>query len=377
MSNPSTPSLPSTRHSLPTKESFIKAFSDTDPVGPSLRYESAYDTIRLSRQEDDPRLSMGVWETDLKKADWVTVEDLCIDILTTKSKDLQIALWLTEAWTAKDGFEGYIRGVEIITDLCSTYWDTIHPQIQGDDVESRSLLFEWMDTALSNRLLLVPITRSSYNETSFGIGYYKSVIHLEAIQKRPQSGKPSPTVDPSKMLGTLEEFEKSLDQTPDAYLEAIIMNVRTATQTTQSLKELLNPLLGSTSPAFSLILPLLQEIDRLLKGKIQKRQPKTEPELSTLSTEGSPGEPKAESDQAPTGNEAPQLRSSLNSPSDAYRQLEIVASFLEQNDPQNLASKVLRKLISWENKNIIDVLKQIAKTPQEYEMLMRLLGDGS
>ena len=43
---------------IPNLEDFLKNISPEDPAGPSLRYEIVYDEIRLSRQEDDPRLSM-------------------------------------------------------------------------------------------------------------------------------------------------------------------------------------------------------------------------------------------------------------------------------------------------------------------------------
>src|SRR3954466_7875274 len=89
----------SLRSPIPSIEVFLQSLSHDQPVGPSLRYEPVYDDIRLSREEDDARLSMGVWQRDLKQADWYKVEALCVDALLNTSKDLQIAAWLTEAWT--------------------------------------------------------------------------------------------------------------------------------------------------------------------------------------------------------------------------------------------------------------------------------------
>ena len=69
----------------------------------------------------------------------------------------------------------------------------------------------------------------------------------------------------------------------------------------------------------------------------------------------------------------PQI-TSLETRGDAYRHLEDIASFLEQRDPHSLAPQLLRQVIQWENKNVMDIFSEIAKTPQEYEVLRRILG---
>jgi type VI secretion system protein ImpA len=109
MTKQSSPSL--IRKPIPELDTFLKVIQNDPPVGTSLRYELIYDEIRLSRQEDDPRLSMGIWKTDLKRADWNKIETLCIDALINKTKDLQISVWLTEAWVCLDGIQGYTRGL--------------------------------------------------------------------------------------------------------------------------------------------------------------------------------------------------------------------------------------------------------------------------
>ena len=48
---------------------FLNPISDDERCGVFLRYEPVYDQIQHARLEDDVRLSMGVWERDLKRAD--------------------------------------------------------------------------------------------------------------------------------------------------------------------------------------------------------------------------------------------------------------------------------------------------------------------
>jgi type VI secretion system protein ImpA len=363
-----TPS-PSVRRSIPDVEAFLDSISPQDTIGPYLRYDAVYDEIRLCRQEDDPRLSMGIWQTDLKRADWAKIEDLCLNALLTKSKDLQIAIWLTEAWTALDGASGYTRGIQLLNRLSDTFWKDIYPQPQNDDMDNRSLLFEWMDTALSTRLSLLYITQSTHDQTSYGIGFYKSAQHSDALKSRQQNANTKATTDPSKAIGTIEEFQRSLNQTPESFLLNLSQYLEEAEQSTQILKNTLEPLLEATSPTFSQIFATLKEMQRVLKSALQGRVPPIKAESETTTEL-----PVAQAVIQPQSTPQTPTNDNLNTRSAAYRQLEAIASFLEVNDPQNFAPKLLRQIIGWENKNVIDVLSEIAKTPEEYEIFMRLLG---
>lgn len=391
---------PTLRKGFQNLADVLNDLSPDNPVGPYLRYDPVYDDIRLARQEDDPRLSMGIWKTELKRADWNLVETLCIETLTTRSKDLQLGAWLTEAWTALDGIIGYVRGIQLLTNLTETFWTIIHPQPQeDDDIESRLMIFEWMDTVFTDRLLLVPLTQSKNDQTAFGLGFYKSAQHSDATLKRlPPTNTPS-YADPSKASGSLEDFQRSIDQTSDTFLSIQKGLLLEATQTTQSYKSLLANLLGDASPTFSRILNTLKEMERILTNNLQTREPPApeptpEPELPPEESVEEPElveetqvvpEAEQESENEPEEefviperiDEVPTQSLRLKSREDAYRQLEIIATFLEEHDPQSLAPRLLRQVLRWENENILDILKEIAKTPKEYEILMKFLGESA
>jgi hypothetical protein len=138
----------------------LAPISDAHPTGDDLRYEGTYDRIREARREDDATLPTGVWQSKLKKADWAHVRDLAADVLATKSKDLQVAVWLTQALVNLDGFAGLTRGLDICGALCRTFWDRLYPRFEGDDLDARILPIVWIK--------LFPPDRGEYaNETAF------------------------------------------------------------------------------------------------------------------------------------------------------------------------------------------------------------------
>src|SRR5947208_11400862 len=98
-------------------EKLLSPLSADRPAGESLRYNGTYDRIREARKEDDANLPQGAWKTELRKAQWKTVESICIEALSSQSKDLQIAAWLTEAWLNLYSFAGAARGLELMRAL--------------------------------------------------------------------------------------------------------------------------------------------------------------------------------------------------------------------------------------------------------------------
>ena len=61
-----------------------------DESGFDISLSKSYDDIREARFEEDSSISFGIWERELKKADWDLAEQLCVETLKTKSKDFQV-----------------------------------------------------------------------------------------------------------------------------------------------------------------------------------------------------------------------------------------------------------------------------------------------
>src|SRR5580704_2481941 len=99
-----------------------------NPGGSDLRYDPVFDKIKEARREDDDA-PQGDWQTTRKTADWTLVIKLTKDALSKKSKDLQVAAWLTEALLRREGFAGLRGGLDLMTGLLDQYWDTLYPEI--------------------------------------------------------------------------------------------------------------------------------------------------------------------------------------------------------------------------------------------------------
>lgn len=126
------------------REAIVAPLGLPDRCGEDIRYDQVYARIQEAARSDREDLALGVWERELKKSDWPAVVELCIDVLCHRSKDLQVAAWLAEAWLHTEGPEGVADGLEVFVELASTYWDDIHPRPHDGDIDLRLRPCIWL-----------------------------------------------------------------------------------------------------------------------------------------------------------------------------------------------------------------------------------------
>ncbi|MBV7535525.1 type VI secretion system protein TssA [Duganella sp. sic0402] len=122
----------------------LRPISDAQRCGEDLTFSSEVDLIAQARQHDDPTLDQGEWTSTLKEADWPLVATRCADLITTRSKDLRLAVWLTEALAKTQGLRGLGDGYAVLTGLCELYWTDLYPLVDNGDCDQRIGNLFWL-----------------------------------------------------------------------------------------------------------------------------------------------------------------------------------------------------------------------------------------
>ncbi len=133
------------------------------PSGEDMRYSGVYEEIKEARRADDT-LDQGEWQRDLKTSDWEKVIKTGIDTLANKTKDIQIAVWLTEALIKKAGFTGLADGLNILAVFLSDFWDTVYPAIDDGDLEFRAGPLTFLNDKVSPSINDIPLTDPASTE---------------------------------------------------------------------------------------------------------------------------------------------------------------------------------------------------------------------
>jgi type VI secretion system ImpA family protein len=357
--------MTSARPSL-TIDALLEPTLQNPPEGNFLRYTPLYDQIKEARREDDHLLPQEFHDSNFKKADWYLVESLCTDALIQQSKDLQIAAWLGEAWIILDGLEGLKKALDLLTSLCKKYWPILYPKIDNDDLEYRLHILEWISQSYGQRLTQLSLTDVT------GIFYtYETWLFaskLEATAKR--SPEPIKFLENAakKQQVILSEFNKQLERTSPSFIQNMVEQLDHVKASFEIFLQAINTICGNDSPRFQSLKTPLEGIQGILKNRLKKAEELSSSEEviseETLEILSSPEKSSPSSFSCPP----------ITSRSQAYKILAEVAECLDRLEPHSPTPHLLRRIVSWENKSLTEILTTIAQTPQDFALLLKLLG---
>ena len=333
----------------------LSPISAMEPTGEYLRYEGTYDTIAGMRRQDDPDLAVGVWKADLKKADWPRVAQACLLAIETRSKDLQLASWLLDAWIRIHGFSGLREGLHLLAELCDTYWDGLHPAIQDGDLEYRLAPIFWVDEKVSVQVKLLPITSPQGDDVlAFTLADWEVACRNPG---HPNSGDVTPAL-----------FQQSATLTPSAWLAALARDANDALAANEELRRVLEAQCGRHAPALSRMRETLESILSLcsaaLLGRddVPKRNEVNEPN----------GEPADMTQENGLGDDRP-----IRSRAEAYQRLAEAADFLARTEPHSPVPHLVRRAVAWGGLSLEALLPELVRDSAQLAEICRLLQFGN
>ncbi|MES2183298.1 MAG: type VI secretion system protein TssA [Pseudomonadota bacterium] len=360
---------------------FIAPIPGDNPAGPSLRYDPLYAKIREARAADDPDLPLGEWERPLKRSNWGEVERLCTQALEQRSKDLQIAFWLCEAWVHRHGVAGFTAGVDLVLVLVRQFWDSVHPEIDDGDADARVSPFQWANDALPMTLRLhLPLVRMPDYDPPVGtLDLWERTLVPPPEPPKPKRGDPPPQDGPKK-AGRPDMIAHA---TGDRLLELAEMadDLKEVTRSWQSLSTLLDEKLGPEAPGLGKVTVTLEQLHRAVLGVLDGRDPRaarTDPDSQAALNEPDPTPP---SEDAMTATPLPPVAATpvvaigpIANRDDAYRLLEIAASYLERTEPHSPTPYLVKRAVTWGRMSLSDLMQEILREEGDLNRYFSLLG---
>ncbi|MDR2765907.1 MAG: type VI secretion system protein TssA [Holosporaceae bacterium] len=305
-------------------DDFLQSISEDNPCGEYLGYDFIYDQIREHRREDDITLSQGIWQTDPKKANWAEVINICSNCLKTRTKDLQMAMWLLEALTATNGFDGLENGLLLVQSLCDKFWDHIHPRI-GEDMSHRMAPFHFLAEKISERIVLIPLVQPA-DGISISYSLADWLIARRNLQIKDVKGL------------SLKQLKKSVVSTPLEFLEALGTRVTALTVKSKSLSDFLNGKSSADAPSFRDFFSILEDIEHIISKNMVDKKTQMANEAKKAVVESVMPDEDDEEEASEEAKDADEVMSIEKT----YATLAELADFLEKAQPQSPAAMLLR-----------------------------------
>ena len=370
------------------RDELLVPIPGANPAGAELRYDPVYDKIKEARREDDDA-PQGEWQTERKVADWSLVIRLAKDALSKKSKDLQLAVWLTEAMLRREGIAGLRAGLDLLDGMVEQYWDGLYPPIDDGDVEMRAAPLEWAGSRLD-----LSVRQAAANRNGHSFLQYVASRLIPTENEAAEDSDKKTTRDAAIADGKLtpEEFDLGFAATPKTWYKALAADISASLETLQQLDERSQERFGSDSPSFTKLRGALEEIQRatatLLKKKLEVEPDPPEFNPAGIAPEADIGAPPVPNFALPTpaagatpaATAARPLAADAASPDDAAARIVSAARFLRQSNPYNPASYLLLRGFRWgelrANGQQVDPRLLEAPTTQTRTQLKMLLLDG-
>ena len=337
---------------MPVLEELLEPIDSAAEAGENLRYDPLFDSIREALTEEDEALPMGKWARQTKRADYALAASLAQDALRKRSKDLWLAVWLGEAMIQMEGYEALEPTLRLLAGLQQRFWPSLHPEVEDGDVSLRAAPVQWALHRYAVTIQKLPIA-----EGNIPYAAYKAV----------RAGLPYPGI--AEAL-TTESLDAALKSTAVEFYVDAESKLTQALQTLEELRLFCDEHYDKDGPSFAGMRNALEEVHRVVAQQLRMRPPlkaetavpakegaKLTPapvEVEKVATE----EPHDVSTEIPSASvSAPDTQAveAMNvqvceiplSWDDAMNRVEVCASYLLDQQPENPACYLLVMALQW------------------------------
>ena len=280
--------------------------------------------------------------------DWGPLRDDLVKQLESKTKDVELAAWLTEALVRLDGFEGLRDGLVIINGLITNYWDGLFPRPDDDGVLDTLRAVTHLDTVLRIPIDRTPIT----SDDPISYSMYKEKTKLDSVSGDELDSlisdgwRTSDEID-AAVASTSSETFRELGETLDAILAEV-------SRLDEHLSEK-----GGCAPLAGLA-EKVDDVKAEIEHILAERTPE---EASSVDTEPAGGAHSA----APTAAKALDRDHAL-------AELSRIAVWFRKTEPHSPISYALEQVVRWGKASLPDLLSDVLPAGSDRSQMFRLVG---
>ncbi|WP_297354319.1 type VI secretion system protein TssA [Paraburkholderia sp.] len=354
----------------------LEPVSEASPCGDDLLFSADFDAIQNARRFDDPSLDQGEWVTEIKEANWPFVVERSTSLLKTQTKDLRLAVWLTEGLALEEGITGLTDGYRLITGLSERYWDHLHPLPEGDDTEYRLGNVAWLVGRTAELLRAMPLTSAPAD--LYSTVDWEVATHVAQAVKR----DPDHADDIARGKPSVEQIEASKRATPVPFYSGLLADLAAFEAAMLELEQELDRRAGDSAPSFRQAKDAYEGVYRLAErfarevgvtaesaAKAQKPEAveRAEPSFKTATQREEPV-----LTTVSTNSQA--SIAGIQNRAQAVAQLRAVARFFRSTEPHSPAAYLADKAAEWAEMPLHQWLSTVVKDDGSLAHIRELLG---
>ena len=344
-------------------EALVLPIAGPAPTGANLRLAASdmtFERIQQSRSEVEPQVDpTGVG----RAADWVAVVRECETALREKSKDLELAVWLTEGWARTRSFAGLRDGLRLIASLCDAHWDRLHPGLDEGtlDLAMRARPLNWLGSSRNmlrsvSACALLPVE----GRAPLCFEDYKLSLFVDEKALLPDKRQHQELVARGLIDGA--EWRAKLGAAPPEQLASVHRDLIECEQAVAALRELANKRFGDDdAPNLIPLAELISEVRTHLDGFVAAPVAAEEVASAVDAPAAAPAAPAA-------------ARGPIATREDALRSLALVAEYFRKHEPHSPIAALIARAVRWGSLPFEAVLREVVQDEAALKRVFDTLG---
>jgi type VI secretion system protein ImpA len=303
-------------------DGLLAPISGSDPGGQDLSEEQEF--IELRQAVRPPSYS--------KQPDYDTAERLAAELLSTKSKDLQVAVFYVEALLKRQSFSGLRQGLELLCGLLDTYWDSLFPRAVG---ARRGPLAALGSNDFAIRVQLQPLNDKGHNFWQYGqASSMPTAEEAEADEKKRETR--AAMLRDDKIAP--EMFAGAVDETPKKFYKESVADLDGSLAAIQRLDTISKERFGKNDAPSYRDLRLAVEAVRALVKEILEQKLIKDPDKEPT---------RAQDAGSPQPTEETLTNAGMASATDAEGRVVAAAHYLRKANPLSPVAYLLLRGLRW------------------------------
>ncbi len=350
----------------------LSPITPEQPAGVDLRKSSEYEAVFSALKDafdsavhwedegekaKDPYLETHERELlmkNLRIPDWDAVSEQAVEILSRRSKDLRVTAWLIEALVRTRGVAGLHFGLQLLRELCQTYWDQIYERPDASGVTMTVAPI----AKLGRRMCLqairsMPILASS----SYGKLSARDYRASQGLERLTDGDERQRQIDDGVL--PLAEFDAAAAAVAAEEWDSVRAMFEATSNEVDQLNRWLNDRCGSEAPSLGGVASAVQECLEVVD------------QLAPVPTAAASGS--AVGDK-PVEGTVPSVSGAITTRREAFETLRRVAQFFRDTEPQSPLCWQLERVVRLGQLAFPDLLVEIVRDGEARAALAREIG---
>jgi type VI secretion system protein ImpA len=236
-------------------ERVLVPISVEKPAGDDLRALKDWVEIKKAKPNLSDTADKRDWQpANPVKTDWSTYKELVEKALCTKSKDLELGVFLTESCARLHGFVGVRDGIWAVRGLLTGFSDKgLYPVPENGSLEDRYGKLEWFNDKLAEVMREIPLTMRPSPAVNYSLNYREEALR--------QNG-----------MITAAEFESAVAAGKKEQYEALSQELDEARKEFEDLEQVASDKFGPGALSFTSSKQVLEDCRTAVSSILRKKQ---------------------------------------------------------------------------------------------------------